>query len=429
MLIATSLMYSEDEYEIQKQKKAMQTWQDAGFDVISCNVKEEIEILQEAFPEVHFVELKRSGKEITSKPFPYIYDILQILKNQSHSQDEVCGIVNSDIFIKDLQGNKIGEYLSVHRDTMFILHRYDIEDEFDVKGEYYFSGIDAFFFLTHFLHAIPDKGYMLGRPEWDHWFVLEASRAGITVREIKNKMAFHIKHKQRWTASESNKMATRQAKKSNSVDMDEAYFYQTNECMSDLSTRIYYENCFEESSKTVIKKDGYYCDIDRDKLLKWEKDNLQESEPVESVGILYFKEGKAYRLCAAHCEIIKNLDGTFSFGQIFANERDKGNILRYIDFKDLDFVRNLGRTYVYPAGRAARLLVDCLDANEIPVLGMVDRDEALWGKTYRGKEIFDLSVLDDKDSYDSVLIATNLYVREIYEALSRVVPKEKLIVL
>ena len=62
---------------------------------------------------------------------------------------------------------------------------------------------------------------MLGRPEWDHWFVLEASRAGITAREIKNKMAFHIRHKQRWTASESNKMATRQAIKSNSADMDE----------------------------------------------------------------------------------------------------------------------------------------------------------------------------------------------------------------
>ena len=38
--------------------------------------------------------------------------------------------------------------------------------------------------------------------------------------------------------------------------MDEAYFYQTNECMSDLSTRIFYDDGFIESSETVLKKDG-----------------------------------------------------------------------------------------------------------------------------------------------------------------------------
>ena len=63
MLIATSLMYSTDEYEIQKQLKAIQTWKNMGFEVISCNVAEEIKLLQPFFQEITFVELARSGKE------------------------------------------------------------------------------------------------------------------------------------------------------------------------------------------------------------------------------------------------------------------------------------------------------------------------------------------------------------------------------
>ena len=114
---------------------------------------------------------------------------------------------------------------------------------------------------------------------------------------------------------------------------------------------------------------------------------------------------------------------------MFPDERGKGSILRYINFKDFDFVSDLGRLYVYPAGRASRLLVDCLNTYKIPVLGMVDRDSSLWGTEYRGNKVYDLSVLEDTGSYDHILIATNLYVKEIYESLSAKVDKKKLIAL
>lgn len=429
MLIATSLMYSNDEYEIEKQVKAMQTWKNAGFDVISCNVREEIDKLQLVFPQVTFRELKRSGKERTGKPFPYIYDMLQILKEECYEQGKVCGIVNSDIFIQNLNGNVLREYLSKNPDTMLILHRYDIDDESDVTGEYYFSGIDAFFFLPHFISFIPDRGYMLGRPEWDHWFVYEAAKAGIKTIEIKNKMAFHIKHKQRWTASDSNKMITNQSKKTDTICMDEEYYYETNELMADLDNRIFYKDDFVFSKDVVFREAGYYCDGDRKKILKWEQEQLQGCDSVETIGFMYFKNQKAYRICASHCQVMEKGDGTFSLGDIFPGERGKGNILKYVDFKDLDFVKDLNRVYLYPAGRASRLLLDCLDTYQIPVLGMVDRDESLWGKKYKGKEIFDLSVLEDTDSYDYVIIATNLYVNEIYQSLCQLVTKEKLIIL
>lgn len=429
MLIATSLMYSDDEWEIEKQKKAIQTWRDIGFDVISCNVKEEIEKLQKVFTQVRFVQLSRSGQELVGKPYPYIYDILQALLCNIHEEKEICGIVNSDIFIKNLPSEYIKDYLDINSSTVLIMHRYDIEDEEDTQGEYYFSGIDVFFFYSDYIFVFPDMGFMMGRPEWDHWFLYEAVKAGMQVKELKNKIAFHIKHKQRWTAADSNRMVVNKMKKPDSICLDEDYYYKTNILMSDLACRIPIKKELLSADSVVIKEDSLYCDADRKLLLEWEKEAYRQKDIQESIGILYYKNQRPYRVCALHRELMLNPNGKFSLGKMFLDERAKGNILKYVDFKDLEFAGDLGRVYLYPAGRASRLLLDCMNTYNIPVLGMIDRDASLWGKTYMGKKIMDLSVLDNSDSYDYILIATNLYVREIYEELSKRVEKNKLVVL
>ena len=397
--------------------------------MISCNVKEEIDQLQELFSQVRFVELLRSGKEQTGKPFPFIYDILQTLKSSTYTENEICGIINSDIFIRNLSEEVIEEYLSWHEDTVLTLHRYDIEDEFDIEGEYYFSGIDVFFFYSKWLTVFPDMGFMLGRPEWDHWFLYEAKKAGMQIKEIKNKMAFHIKHKQRWTPTDSNGMVISKVGKNDEGCIDEEYYYQTNMLMSDLSYRILLTENNMKSDKSVIKQGIFYDDVDRKSVLSWEKAVYHRDDISESMGIVYFRDNRAYRICALHSELKIGQDEKFLPGNILPAGVAKGSILKYIDFKDFSFVPNLGKVYIYPAGRAARLLADCLCTYHIPILGMIDRDVSLCGKKYRGSEIFDISVLDDVEAYDHVLVATNLYVREIYETLKEKVPEDKLIVL
>ena len=429
MLIATSLMYSQDEYEIQKQLKAMQTWKNMGFEVISCNVAEEIKLLRPFFQEINFVELARSGKEQTGKPFPYIYDILQALKHNCHNnKGEICGIINSDIFLKHLPIKALQSHFCSTPDTVLILHRYDIENELDTEGEYYFSGIDVFFFLNDYIDIFPDKGFMLGRPEWDHWFLGEAVKAGMKVREIKNKLAFHIKHKQRWTPSESNKMASKSRKKN--ICLSEKYYFETNEIMADLSNRIFLKsNVLTNRNELLIRNGCFYDDIERQNILQWEREVYEREEDVESVGLVYFKDSKVYRICALHREIVSNDQNKVNLGNIFPQERSKGSILRYVDFQQFDFVKNLGRAYIYPAGRAARLLLDCMDTYHIPVLGLVDRDRSLWGTECQGHRINSLEALANGDAFDHVLIATNLYVKEIYQSLKEIVDEEKLIVI
>ena len=353
MLIATSLMYSTDEYEIQKQLKAIQTWKNMGFEVISCNVAEEIKLLRPFFQEITFVELARSGKEQMGKPFPYIYDILQALKYNCHNnKGEICGIINSDIFLKHLSIEALQSYFYSTPYTVLILHRYDIENELDTEGEYYFSGIDVFFFLNDYIDVFPDKGFMLGRPEWDHWFLGEAVKVGMKVREIKNKLAFHIKHKQRWTPSESNKMASKSRKKN--ICLSEKYYFDTNEIMADLSNRIFLKsNVLIDDDELLIRNGSFYDDVERQDILQWEREVYEREKDVESTGLVYFKNSKAYRICALHREIVSNDQNKVILGNMFPQERSKGSILRYVDFRQLDFVKNLGRVYIYPAGRAS----------------------------------------------------------------------------
>lgn len=429
MLIATSLMYSTDEYEMQKQLKSIQTWKNIGFEVISCNVAEEIKLLQHFFQEITFVELARSGKEQTGKSFPYIYDILQTLKHNCHNnKGEICGIINSDIFLKHLSIEALQSYFYSTPYTVLILHRYDIENELDTEGEYYFSGIDVFFFLNDYIDVFPDKGFMLGRPEWDHWFLGEAVKVGMKVREIKNKLAFHIKHKQRWTPSESNKMASKSRKKN--ICLSEKYYFDTNEIMADLSNRIFLKsNVLIDDDELLIRNGSFYDDVERQDILQWEREVYEREKDVESTGLVYFKNSKAYRICALHREIVSNDRNKVILGNMFPQERSKGSILRYVDFQQLDFVKNLGRVYIYPAGRAARLLLDCMDTYHIPVLGLVDRDRSLWNTECQGHRINSLEALLNGDTFDHVLIATNLYVKEIYQSLKEIVDEEKLIVI
>lgn len=429
MLIATSLMYSTDEYEMQKQRKALQTWENMGFKVISCNVAEEIKLLQPFFQEITFVELARSGKEQMGKPFPYIYDILQALKYNCHNnKGEICGIINSDIFLKHLSIEALQSYFYSTPYTVLILHRYDIENELDTEGEYYFSGIDVFFFLNDYIDVFPDKGFMLGRPEWDHWFLGEAVKVGMKVREIKNKLAFHIKHKQRWTPSESNKMASKSRKKN--ICLSEKYYFDTNEIMADLSNRIFLKsNVLIDDDELLIRNGSFYDDVERQDILQWEREVYEREKDVESTGLVYFKNSKAYRICALHREIVSNDRNKVILGNMFPQERSKGSILRYVDFQQLDFVKNLGRVYIYPAGRAARLLLDCMDTYHIPVLGLVDKDKQLWDTECQGHRINSLEALLNGDTFDHVLIATNLYVKEIYQSLKEIVDEEKLIVI
>jgi glycosyltransferase involved in cell wall biosynthesis/tetratricopeptide (TPR) repeat protein len=186
VMIATSIAPR----EIEKQKRAIQSWIESGFNVVSVNCEEEIEIAREAFPEVHFLRAKRNARESLGKPFIYLDDLLAPLKN---ADSEICGIVNSDIHLMQDKG-----FISfIHKeasDSLVYIPRVDVNSLEALEGEVYDRGFDVFFFPQSWVSCFPESDFCLGAPWWDYWVPLNLSLKGCLLKRLISPVAFHLKH-------------------------------------------------------------------------------------------------------------------------------------------------------------------------------------------------------------------------------------------
>lgn len=439
MKIATSIMASKNHAEIENQKLAIESWKKLGFSVVSCNVREEIDILKTYFEDIEFYELKRSGKNIYGKPYPHAYDLIQVLKNQ---EDPICGIINSDIHLRGLS-NSVQAFIEKETEgKMLYLHRYDIEQLEQMTGKYYFSGIDAFFFNKKNLNAYGDENFFVGRPEWDHWMVYSTLMAGLDICEIKNPVAFHVKHQQRWRPEDSNAtvlQSNRVSKLSENISSD-AYYHITNTAMSDLSKVKYIpERAIELEESTLKGKDlvnnSIFYDIECGKILADYSKHLAIDTLKIELGLGFLLGNERRRICALNGKLKEQYA---QFTEVSSREQmhlDKkqtksiGNILCFYDADQLEILKDIEACYLYPAGRATRLFIEYLNLRGKKIKGVVDRDINLRGSSCCGYEVKDPSVLDDRETYKYVVIMSNLYAEEIFESLVERVGEEKVILI
>lgn len=175
---------------LQKQRRAVQSWLDLGFEVLSLNIQKEIEILLPDFPGVTFIRAKRDGSKIANKPYVYIDDMLAELKRTGH---QVVGIVNSDIILR-AQASLV-EYLNEEAVGSFLYaSRIDVEKPDDKHGKVYHRGFDLFFFDRAMIDKIPKSKFMLGMPWWDYWVPLAPLLQEMPVKRIETPLGFHVWH-------------------------------------------------------------------------------------------------------------------------------------------------------------------------------------------------------------------------------------------
>lgn len=425
MLLITSLMNNGKDEDIQNQRSAIQTWKNLGFRVLSANVKEEIEALKDCFAKVEFAELPRSGKEQYGKPIPYIFDMLKILE-QCASEGEICGIINSDIYLRNIGANDLEQLLEGGEEKIVCFHRYDISSKEELDGEYYFSGIDAFFMKKETLRIFEDAGYALSKPEWDHWVVYSAIMNDIKVLEVKDAVAFHVKHVQRWTPGESNALGNSSRKPCRG----EEYYDLTNRVLACVENRVLLgTDVSEDELEIESANQNLYFEKDIMMLAAKEMKRHNASALTFPLGVGYYRGTDFKRICALHGNIAENDLCIHKRGEEGAKVIRAGEIAAYVDFMQTEAARSLKRFYVYSAGRAGRLMLDCLQWNGIEPLGFVDKDEMLQGTSYKKVPIFGLDVLARGEEYDQILLVSNLYVEEIYRELSSLVDKEKIIII
>ena len=190
MIVATSIAPG----NLEIQRIAIDSWIANDLNPISINLEEEIPSLDRSFPDVLFLPIKELDTEETGRKLVYFDQILEALREFN---PDVCGIINSDIIIRPIQG--IREKLLMHAsDGLVFASRYDIESVGDQNGERYPHGYDLFFLNSDLLQIYPNSQFRLGAPWWDLWVPLVPALVAKPTKFISSPIAYHVRHKSGW---------------------------------------------------------------------------------------------------------------------------------------------------------------------------------------------------------------------------------------
>jgi hypothetical protein len=190
--LATSLVPGRN---LDVQRKAVQSWQALGFDILSFNRAAEIGPLREAFPGVAFHDPGRDAQDVTGKPLIYLADILAHVRQLGPGP---FGIVNADIILEAPEGFR--ERMREHATgSLAVATRVEIDNLDTREGRRNLWGFDAMFLDAAVAARFTDCGFCLGMPFWDYWMPMTAALHGLPYKQNSNDVAFHQKHAEAWS--------------------------------------------------------------------------------------------------------------------------------------------------------------------------------------------------------------------------------------
>jgi len=198
-VIATSIA----PFDIEKQSRAVSSWSDIGFAVVSLNCKEEIAQLRHHFPQVTFIQTKRDARLEIGKPLIYFDDFLSYFR---HIDIDICGIVNSDILL-DVSNEFISFLSAETKNSMIAGCRVDVQDPQSRHGKIYVSGFDYFFFDSSIITCYPEERFVIGAPWWDYWAMIVPLMKGIAIKQLVPPIGYHVEHSFNWSSELWHKFA------------------------------------------------------------------------------------------------------------------------------------------------------------------------------------------------------------------------------
>jgi len=251
-------------FNIDNQRKAINSWLDAGFKVMSYNCPEEIEKLIPHFGDVEFVEAKRDARKEYGKPYVYFIDIIEFFKKSTY---KVCGIINSDIHLKGVNQNIIDFIMDEAKSSLVFGQRVDIDTFDDLSGSMYI-GFDYFFFDRKITGIYPEEKFCIGQPVWDYWIIFVAAINNIKAKKMINHIAYHITHGQNWSEETNNSLTDVILGKymgflGKETTSHEELYREYKRYVFHKNEDIYCNTSDKESSILVVYNDRGVKDIDR----------------------------------------------------------------------------------------------------------------------------------------------------------------------
>lgn len=466
---------------LDNQREAIDTWVRAGFEIISCNIKLEIEQIKDKFQNIKFVEVTRDGSEVMGKPCPYIYDMLQILKQNA---DEICGIVNSDIYLHKFDNEAFECIQKQARDKLLFMRRNDINTLQDINNlncELFFGGIDVFIFSKRYIDIIEDDGLLIGQAMWDYWFPIIFSMHNIGIKEIVNPYIFHIRHAVQWSDLVTKNIASRicqkyfdNIKSEDSVSYLKTLFFNiisksdigvciaTNK-VKQIKVLVEYPRQYEKEIKEQLKcqthKNTYMIkNIKWDYLInipyKYQFSNcfidlclwICNEYKISSMQIMIYIRRKAknefdiQNCCMVAVKRFNKLIPLISISKFGCKKITIDNLticsscvssIKIEDDTEIIWKRQgiSGKVLIYPAGYMAQEWVKRYKkvAEDMIIIGYMDKNLHYENKLLNELPVYPPEMIESLN-FDKVIVISNLYQQEIYEEIMKKVPKRKIVI-
>lgn len=475
IVLGTSLAPS----NFEKQIRAVQSWIENGFYVVSCNTEEEISVLKSAFSElpVEFVAVERTAEHICGKKLPYIQDILDVVGGMA---EKVCGFINSDIIFSHMTNEMYDFILEEAMGSLVFGRRYEINQYSDVnelKWDVNFDGIDLFFMDVNLVGDFYNDGFYV-QSGWDLCILTKCKLLGIKIKELVNPIAFHLKHKIQWNFEETGALV-RQFMQAHFNTSEHSYkrasdlYYDIlyNDCQQICFCRMQKYRClFVVQSKNSTTK---ACIDSQD---YWNKEVKHSDSGKDFFDIVFYIRGEL-RLSTIFCKAVVYMMEEFdcrdlNIGSFFISEKEgkkyynplsrnleivkkinteggifikavktdgggkSGTIYLPISYELIDSgdreIKTIcplsDKVYIMPAGVRGS---EWYDTNRIhferEILGYIDNDKNKIGSRINEKTVYSVDVLDEDKENTLVIVVSKYYGMEIEAQLSNKIDRNRIL--
>lgn len=474
IVLGTSLAPS----NLEKQRNAVRSWIESGFYVVSCNTKEEIDVLKSAFSDipVEFVEVQRTAESICGKKLPYVQTILDVVGSMSKG---ICGFINSDILFSHMPAGMYHFIAEEAVNSLVFGRRNEIDkysDINDLNWDINFDGIDFFFLDVCLVPDFFDDGFYM-QSGWDLCVLIKCKILGITIKELINPIAFHLRHKIEWNFRETGVLVKNFMEKYFNIH-ENTYRYA-----SDLFYEILYNDCrkicfcneqqYESlfvlhsgneatinsiENQNYISKEICYSDEEKNRFdyVFYVSDGLQLSHIFCRAAIFLMEEfdcgelnigsffvsekrGKIYyNQLSRNLNIVKKMNAESNrFTKVIRKGGSKsGTVFLPIAFETIseedreikNFCSVDAKMYVMPAGvRGSEWFVTNKDNFKGKLLGYIDNDKVKVGNLINGIPVYSVDVLQENHEDVYVIVISKYYSEEIEEQLASIIDRDKII--
>lgn len=172
-------------HRLDRQSICLDSWINAGLDVVSVNSQTEIESMATDYPQV----TKWIPAEFVRTP--RINSLLDV----AVTEDSPILLINADIEMYGDQKRLI-DLVAARRAAVGVRHNYD-SLHCDAKMELW--GLDAFLVYPEQVSQFHRTEFAIGVPMWDWWLPWELNRVGGESEWIAERFFFHKNHQQAWS--------------------------------------------------------------------------------------------------------------------------------------------------------------------------------------------------------------------------------------